>query len=200
MVETGRAFLRQLLVSRYDVLKRRLTRRFGSSDEATEVLHETWLRLGQVTEIGAIQRPQSYLYRMALNVAVDRHRSSSRWSDKAELEALLRADDNQLDPEHIVSMRSEMAALERSLAQLPARRRAIFVAALVEELSYRDIAKRFGMSLRSVEREMAEAFDHCGKSFEKTPGRRRVGARGNVLEMKQMNMVRGRPSDDNHDE
>lgn len=195
MVETGRAFLRQLLVSGYDELKRRLTRRFGSSDEATEVLHETWLRLGQVTEIGAVRRPQSYLYRMALNVAVDRHRSSSRWSEKAELEALLRADDDQLDPEHIVSMRSELAALEHSLAQLPARRRAIFVAALVEDLSYRDIAKRFGISLRSVEREMAQAFDHCGKSFKKTLGRRRVGARGNVLHLSESHIA-----DNDHDE
>jgi RNA polymerase sigma-70 factor (ECF subfamily) len=191
MVETGRAFLRQLLVSSYDELKRRLTRRFGSPDEATEVLHEIWLRLGQVAEIGAIQRPQSYLYRMALNVAADRHRSGSRWSDKAEVEALLRADDDQLDPEHIVSMRSELAALERSLAQLPSRRRAIFVAALVEELSYRDIAKRFGMSLRSVEREMAQAFDHCGKNLENALGRRRVGARGNVLQMNGAKPHRG---------
>jgi RNA polymerase sigma-70 factor (ECF subfamily) len=92
-------------------------------------------------------------------------------------------------------MRSEVAALERSLAQLSTRRRAIFVAALVEELSYRDIAKRFGMSLRSVEREMAEAFNHCGKSFEKTPGRRRVDTRSGVLQM----MARSRTADDGHD-
>ena len=58
MVATGRAFLRQLLVSSYDDLKRRLTRRFGSADMATEVLHETWLRLDQIAEIPAVRRPQ----------------------------------------------------------------------------------------------------------------------------------------------
>ena len=183
MVETGRTLLRQLLVSGYDDLRRRLTRRFGSVEVATEVLHETWLRLGQVAEIAAVERPESYLYRMALNVAVDRHRADVRWFDKTELEALLRADDDQLDPEHIVAMRSEIAALERVLAELPARRRAVFMAALVEELPYRDIAERLGISLRSVEREMSRAFEHCGKHFEKFGGERRVGASGNVVEL-----------------
>jgi RNA polymerase sigma-70 factor (ECF subfamily) len=183
MVATGRAFLRQLLVSSYDDLKRRLTRRFGSADMATEVLHETWLRLDQIAEIPAVRRPQSYLYRMALNVAVDRRRAETRWSDKAALETLLRFDADQLDPEHIAAMRSEVMALERALAELPARRRAIFTTALVEELPYRDIAARFGLSLRSVEREMSLAFEHCSTRLEKAWGQRRVGAARNVLQM-----------------
>lgn len=197
MADTGRTILRQLLVSGYDELKRRLTRRMGSADAATDALHETWIRLGHVNEIAAVQRPESYLYRMALNVAVDRHRADKRWFDKAGLEALLRSDDDQLDPEHIVAMRSEMAALERVLAELPPRRRAIFLAALTEELSYRDIAKRFGISLRSVEREMSRAFEDCGKHFEKSPGKRRVGTSGNVL---LIDSVRNRASDNDHDD
>lgn len=196
MVETGRALLRRLLVSGYDDLRRRLTRRFGSAEEATEVLHETWLRLGQVGDI-AVRQPESYLYRMALNVAVDRHRADIRWFDKVELEALLRSDDDQLDPEHIVAMKSEMAALERVLAELPARRRAVFMAALVEELPYRDIAKRFGISLRSVEREMGRAFDHCGKHLKKMREGRRVGASRNVL---QVDDARNRSAGNEHEE
>jgi RNA polymerase sigma-70 factor (ECF subfamily) len=189
-----------LLVSGYDDLRRRLSRRFGSVEMATEVLHETWLRLGQVGEIAAVQRPESYLYRMALNVAVDRHRADVRWFDKTELEALLRSDHDQLDPEHVVSMRSEMAALERVLAELPARRRAVFMAALVEELPYRDIAKRLGISLRSVEREMSRALEHCGKHFEKVGGERRVDASRNVSQVEQVNKMRDSSPGNDHEE
>lgn len=196
MVDAGRMFLRQLLVSSYDELKRRLTRRTGSADVAAEALHETWIRLGHVNEIAVVQRPESYLYRMALNAAVDRHRADVRWFDKASLESLLRSDDDQLDPEHIISMRSEMAALERVLMELPDRRRAIFLAALTEELSYRDIAKRFGISLRSVEREMSRAFDHCGNYFGKTLGKRRGDTSGNVL---QIDKTQHRVVDNDHD-
>jgi RNA polymerase sigma-70 factor, ECF subfamily len=195
MVESGRVLLRRLLVSGYEDLKRRLTRRFGSADMATEVLHETWLRLDHVTEIGTVQQPKSYLYRMALNVAIDRRRADTSWFGKAELEVLLRSDDDQLDPEHIVSMRSEIAALENVLGKLPVRCRAVFMAALLEELPYRDIAKRMGISLRSVEREMSRAFEHCSKHFEKMREGRRVGASRNVLQVDPT-----RDSADNHHE
>jgi RNA polymerase sigma-70 factor (ECF subfamily) len=175
--------LRQLLATGYDEFRRRLTRRVGSADVAAEALHETWIRIGQLDDAAVVRRPESYLYRMMLNVAVDRHRSDRRWSDKAGLEALLRSDDDQLDPEHIVSMQSEMAAMERVLAELPVRRREIFLAALLEELPYRDIAMRFGISLRSVEREMSRAFNHCGQQIENFSGKRRVAPASNVLSM-----------------
>jgi RNA polymerase sigma-70 factor, ECF subfamily len=163
----GRSFLRQLLVAGYEDLRRRLTRRFGSADLATEVLHETWLRLDGSAELSAVHEPRSYLYRMALNVAADRRRSDTRWASRAQLEALQHADDDLLDPERIVAARFEVAALERVLAELPPLSRAIFVAAVVEEQPYRAIAARFGMSLRSVEREMRRALDHCGKRLDK---------------------------------
>jgi RNA polymerase sigma-70 factor (ECF subfamily) len=172
MIDPVRASLRQLLIKCYADLKRQLARRLGSADAATEVLHETWLRLGGTAEIGAVQQPRSYLYRVALNVAADLGRSEARWLGKIEREALLHADDDQLDPERVAAARSEIAALERVIAAMPPRRREIFLAALVEELPYRAIAERFGMSLRSVEREMARAFDHCDQLLEKKITRR----------------------------
>jgi RNA polymerase sigma-70 factor (ECF subfamily) len=184
MVGTGRAHLRHLLVAGYEELKRRLTRRFGSAEVATEVLHEMWLRLGQMTDAAPVKQPRSYLYRMALNVAVDQKRADARWADKAQLQALLNPQDNLLDTERIVINNSDIAELERALIELPARRREIFVAALVEELPYRDIASRFGISVRSVEREMSYAFDHCSKRLENASASRRVGRPGNVIRVK----------------
>jgi RNA polymerase sigma-70 factor, ECF subfamily len=167
MIETGRNLLRQLLAVRYDDLRRQLVRRFGSPDLATEVLHETWLRLDGTAELGTVHKPQSYLYRIILNVAADRRRAETKWASRAELEALQHADDDLLDPERIVAARSEVRALERVLAELPPLRRAIFIAATVEELPYRMIGARFGVSLRTVEREMSRALDHCSKRLNK---------------------------------
>jgi len=197
MVESGRALLRKLLVSGYDDLRRRLTRRLGSVDMATEVLHEAWLRLDRGNDIATLERPQSYLYRLALNVAVDRQRAESRWVGRAELEALIGSDTDELDPEHIAAMRSEMAALERVVAKLPARCRAVFMAALVEELSYREISERLGISLRTVEREMNHALAHCGKHFEGAWLKRRVHASADVL---QTGGAGSRAADHDHDE
>jgi RNA polymerase sigma-70 factor, ECF subfamily len=172
MIDPARAALRQLLISCYSDLKRQLARRLGSADTATEVLHETWLRLGGTAEIGAVQRPRSYLYRMALNVAADLGRADARWLGKIAVEAQLHMDDDQLDPERVSAARSEIAALERVIAELPTRRRQIFLAAVVEEQSYKAIGERFGLSLRSVEREMQRAFDHCDRFLDKRIARR----------------------------
>jgi RNA polymerase sigma-70 factor (ECF subfamily) len=196
MVDKGLTALRQLLVLRYDDLKRRLTRRFGSSDIAVEALHETWIRLEHLGEIAPVRRPESYLYRIATNLAVDRHRANVRWSDQASLEALLRSDDDQLDPERIVLMQSELAAFERVLREVPERRRAIFLAALIDELPYREIASRFGISLRSVEREMSLAFEHCGRRIDNFSIKRRVRASRNVLSLdKAPQRARGNDDD-----
>ncbi|HVJ51880.1 MAG TPA: RNA polymerase sigma factor [Aliidongia sp.] len=167
MIDAGRALLRHLLVAGYEDLKRRLTRRLGSADLAVEALHETYLRLDGAAELGAVRQPASYLYRTALNAAADRHRADMRWAGRAELEALLHTDEEALDPERIVAAKSEIASLERVLAELPSRRRGIFIAALVEEQPYRMIAARFGISIRSVEREVGLALDHCGRRLEK---------------------------------
>lgn len=193
MAETARTTLRDLLISRYDDLKRRLSRRVGSQDIASEALHETWIRLGQLDGMEAVRRPESYLYRIALNVAVDRHRAYTRWVNRAELEALLQADEDLLDPEHIVAMKSEMAAVQQLLGTLPERRRAIFLAALIEELPYRDIAERFGISLRSVEREMSYAFDFCSRNIPNFSMGRRFKPTGNVLSLD----TRAKPATDN---
>jgi RNA polymerase sigma-70 factor (ECF subfamily) len=182
MVHAGRAFLREWLVSSYDELKRRLARRLGSHDAAAEALHETWLRLGQAGEAAVVQKPQSYLYRMALNVAVDQHRAETRLTKKAEAEALLLScGDQQLSSDEMIAMRSEVAALERVLSDLPERSRAIFFAAMIDGLQYREIAGKFGMSLRSVEREMSRIFEHCGKRLERSLSKRRFSPRRDVL-------------------
>jgi len=164
MVESAGIALRQLLVAGYDDLKQRLTRRLGSADAAAEVLHETWLRLGRASEIPTVREPRSYLYRMVLNVAVDQRRAHLRWLNKSRVDSVLQTD-HEPGPERIVAARSDVAALERALAELPPRCRKIFVAALLEDLPYREIASRFQISLRSVEREMNRAFAHCDRYF-----------------------------------
>lgn len=181
MAESARATLRNLLILRYDDFKRRLARRVGSQDVAAEALHETWIRLGRLDGADAVRRPESFLYRIAINVAVDRHRSYTRWASRADLEAVLASEEDLIDPEHIVAMRSELAAILKLVRALPERRRAIFTAVLMEELSYREIAERFGISTRSVEREMKLALDFCSRNLPNFSGKERLKALGDVI-------------------
>jgi RNA polymerase sigma-70 factor (ECF subfamily) len=160
--------LRDLLVRDYLKLRNRLVRRVGSADLATEILHETYLRLGAVDTLGVARNPDAYLYRTALNVAADSRKDDRRWVDKTAIEAARRRDDYELDPEEIFRARQEWRSLLVALDELPARRRAIFLASRLDELPHREIAEKFGVSIDTVDRELKQAFEFFAQRLGKT--------------------------------
>ena len=161
MTHTGQALLLQVLVDDYGLLKGWLTRRLGSPDAADEVLQEAYLRVERMPALGMVFHPRTYLFRMALNIAADRHRSERRRLARSEVERLLRLEHDELDPERIAEARSSVRSLVQALDELPPRRRAIIVAARVEGLTVAKIAARFGVSTRFIERELKLALDYC---------------------------------------
>jgi RNA polymerase sigma factor (sigma-70 family) len=164
------ARLRGLLVDEYGSLRRRLARRLGSTDFASEVLHEAWLRLGRMDVSGvgiAIHNPPAYLYRMALNLAADRRYADQQWLEKAEIEGIFRRAQDELDPGRIIEARSEIWSLSCALEALPPLRRAIFIASRVEDLPHKLIAERHGVTIRQVDRELKAALEHFARILNK---------------------------------
>ncbi len=162
--------LRQALVINYADLSRRLTRRLGSSEAANDALQETYLRLESASILGVVRNPISYLFRIATNIAVDRQRTDARRLLATEIEALLDLPDDTPDPARIVEARSELEALERALAEMPERRRAIFKAALLDKVPRREIAKRFGVSIRTVDTEIQRALEYGARRLQESRG------------------------------
>lgn len=165
MTKTGLAQLLQVLIDDYNVLKGQLARRLGSQDAAGDALQDAYLRL-QRMDVGAVESPRAYLFRVALNVAADRRRSEQRQLARSEVELLLRLDEDELDPERVAEGRSSIGLLTRALEELPARRRAIFVATRLEGRPYAEIAASLGISVRLLEREVKLALDHCRSRLE----------------------------------
>jgi len=164
--------MRATLESGYQKFRERLRRRLGSDALATEVLHETWLRIGRMGDVGVVQRPESYLFRMALNVAADRKEAGSRKLSPSEIDTLRHMADEVLDPQRIAEARAEMATLEAALAELTPRRRAILMLARIQEMKHDDIAKHFGISARMVEKELLYALRHCSERLGRKLTRR----------------------------
>jgi len=172
MTEMTRAKLRALLETGYAAFRDRLKRRLGSDDLADEALQDAWLRLARGGDVGVVQSPDNYLFRIVLNVAADRREAESRRLSQAEVHAVIHMSDDVLDPERIAQARSEFAALERALEELPPRRRAIFILARVKEVPHDEIARRFQISPRMVEKELSSALDHCAQRLQRNVVRR----------------------------
>lgn len=163
-LETGLAVtLRDFLTANYARLHRRLARRLGCSDLASECLHEAWVRLGQVTLPGDVQCPEAYVYRVACNAATDQLRGNraSQHVDQTELEHLV---DPAPGPHLLAELRSDLIAVEHAMQRLPHRHRYVLVALRIEEKSRQEVADGYRISLTSVDTMLRQALDHCAEA------------------------------------
>jgi RNA polymerase sigma factor (sigma-70 family) len=167
MSDTNRTALLTLLVASYDDLKQRLTRRTGSADLANEALQDTFLRLSNADGIGPVRDLHAYLFRVAMSAISNRRVAERRRRTVSETDALFDLVDDSPGPERIIEARSEINALKQVIQELPARRREILMAICVDEVPLRQVAKRFGVSVRTVQVELKQALVHCAVCLDR---------------------------------
>ncbi|ODA06151.1 RNA polymerase subunit sigma, partial [Achromobacter xylosoxidans] len=114
-----------------------------------------------------VEYPAAYLFKIAANVAEDQRRANARILSMAEIEELFDMADEAAGPAQVAEGRQQIEALEAALAELPRRRQAIVIAARVDEVPHREIAERFGISVRTVEKELRAGLEHCCGKLEK---------------------------------
>jgi RNA polymerase sigma-70 factor, ECF subfamily len=169
---SNRAILQSILVADYNGLVRRLTRRFGSPDFASETLHETFAQLERIGDETVVLSPKDYLFRTAINVGKNLQRSERLRASASDIDALLDVPDETPLPEQIVAARSDMDELVRALDELPLRVRQVFEAVFFANKPYAQIAQQFGVSTRTVERDVQHAVEHCSRQVGHLPTRR----------------------------
>lgn len=166
--------LRTLLLAEYVDFDRRLTRRLGSSDLASEALNETYLRLEGMRELGPVRSPKAYLFRIALNIAADRRRAEKRRLTVDEVDALLEIPDDRPDAARVIEDRSEVNLLRHAIAELPERRRRVLMLSRIDGMPNREIAALLGVTVRTVETDLKQAVEHCADRL-KRPTRAKFG-------------------------
>jgi RNA polymerase sigma-19 factor, ECF subfamily len=162
------AFVEHLFARYRSALHRHVGALLGSWSDAEDIVQETYLRLLRFEELERIEaRARSYMFRIATNLAYDRHRRPREQS----LEALAVAPEGLAHiegPEAIVDLERAIETLCRTLLQFKPRCRRVFLLRSAEGLSYEAIAERLGISKRTVEREMKHALDTCQRRLRRT--------------------------------
>lgn len=159
--------------ARRAALVRFLARRVGDFEAAKDLAQETWLKLAVGPAPSEVVNPQAYVFRVASNLAHDHWRAEGRRRlSQGEVDLLLEAADDRPDPAAAVFGRIEAADLARALAEMPERRQAIFMLSRVHGLPHKEIAARFAVSTRTIEKEILRALEHCaGRLGRKLGGR-----------------------------
>jgi RNA polymerase sigma-70 factor (ECF subfamily) len=147
-------------------LRRHLLRQLGSVDAAEDAVQETFLRMlrYQATEHPGERR--ALLFRVAANVVADRrrHAKSRRENDHCALDGQELISDVP-QPDRNLANHQNLVSLQQAILALPPRCREVFLLHRFEGLSYRDIARRFGTSERTVENQISHALAVCRRAL-----------------------------------
>ena len=150
-------------------LKRYFTRRAGA-DQADDLVQEVFLRLRARSGDDPVDNVEGYLFRVARNVLISRHRRE-RLQARASQEGWVDCGDglDALSPERILIGRQEYEKLVGAILELPPRARAAFLFHRFDNMTYQAIADRMGIGKRSVKELMQWAIDRLAEQMEREP-------------------------------
>jgi RNA polymerase sigma-70 factor (ECF subfamily) len=131
--------------------------------------------LEPVSDAAPARGPKGSWSRSAINVAGDRRRNECRRLSAAEVASLLDAPGDFIRAANIPKARLELEALERALAELPARRRKVLMAAVSQNISDHEIAALLRINTRTVESDLNCALKHCASRLGRKLIRRSGG-------------------------
>ncbi len=146
-------------------LRRRLRAELKSSEEASDLLHDAFARLLGARALDRLLQPEAFLNRILRNLLIDRSRRLATRAIHVEIddELDLAVPADQSDAIEAEQMRQRYREV---VALLPERMREVFLLHRVEQLSYKEIANRLGISVRTVEWHIAEAIVRIGKGLD----------------------------------
>jgi len=133
-------------------------RRTPAGVDHEDLVQEVFQRLARRGDLHSVQAVEPYLFQTASSVLADFLRKR-RLSVSTELLADDHADEG-VSPEGALIGKEALEQLIVALDGLPERSRAIFSLYHFEDMTHRDIASRLGVSVSTIEKEMAKVNRH----------------------------------------
>lgn len=127
-------------------------------------MQEAFMKLWQKRMEVQPEKAKSFLYTVANNLFLDkvRHLKVVR-----NFELQPRSDRDKESPEYHMEVQEFKKELENALASLSEGSREVFLMNRLEDLSYREIAERLGISQKAVEKRMSKALKELRKLTKK---------------------------------
>ncbi|HYE37038.1 RNA polymerase sigma factor [Methylocaldum sp.] len=143
--------------------------RVGCAQTADDLCQESFVRLWRSGDLNRITNPRAYLFKTALNLLTDHHRS--RKGRMSLLTDLDEANSTDLSAEErtaeTVTLASErLDRVSAALEELSPLSQRIFYLCRFEGLKQREIAERLGVSVRTVEEHLKRTLLHLARRVE----------------------------------
>lgn len=154
--------LHQLYSEHHSWLKGWLNRRVGNHGDAADLAQDTFLRVLLVPGNGQqpIAAPRPYLATIAKRLMLNLYRR--RTLEQAYIEALMQLPHAQTPTlEHQALVLEALHEVDAVLARLPVKARQAFLLYQLEDCDQQAIARTLDVSVRTVQRYLALAFEEC---------------------------------------
>ena len=123
--------------------------------DAEDLLHAAYLRLLRYRAQHAVENIAAFLVRTAVNIGVDNYRHD-RFIADVDSDDTGVCENSPLQDE-VLAARVRLERVREGLSRLTPRTREIFLMHRLEDLKYREIAERLGISQSAVEKHIAKA-------------------------------------------
>ncbi|WP_238537023.1 RNA polymerase sigma factor [Caulobacter sp. AP07] len=158
--------------------------RRASINDVEDLVQEVLLRIQKRQPEAVVNNVEGYLFEVAANVLIDRGRADRTRCRSAHCEFQeIHHPVDEMSPERVLQAREQMARALAALNELPERTRRVFVLVRFEEMSYKLVAQRLGVSVSAVEKHVMKALrhlnarlrdqndaDHAGQQDTRRPG------------------------------
>ena len=142
-------------------LQRLLMARLKSEELVKEIVQETFARFLTISDSDKIANPKGYIFRMAINLSIDQARCarSNVFRNAVEFDEETSISEGPTPEESLQYVQLERL-FDDALSELPLRSREFFYLHRFEGLSTMQIARKFGISQRMVQKALARITKH----------------------------------------
>ena len=162
--------LHQLFTTHARQVRGFFRRRIAERSEVPDLSQEVFMRLLRLQNLASIEDPQRYLFTVASNLLKERSHSLEQRARPARIpiEDVLDAPELATDmaTDHELDVERQIQQLRQILPLLPPREREVLTLVYEQRKSYREIARRWGVSRTAVEKTVARATAHCRKQMD----------------------------------
>lgn len=138
-----------------------LQRKVGNTCDAADLVQDTFVRvLRHRAELAMVREPRAYLTTIARHLVLNHYRRRSL--EQAYQEALASVPEALApSPEQQLLILEALHEIDAALHSLPSRVRQAFLLVQLEHLPYDAVAQRLQISVRTVQRYIAQGFEQC---------------------------------------
>jgi RNA polymerase sigma-70 factor (ECF subfamily) len=153
--------IRTLYASHGDWLQEWLRRHTRCSHRAADLAQDTFCRVLETNDAGAVRDPRSYLSTVARRILIDDIRRREVERAYLAVHAARMGEADHLTPERVTEAAQLLDAILRLLETLPAKARRAFTMIRFDGVRYAAAAHVLGVSERMVKRYVAQVYAHC---------------------------------------